>query len=199
MDSHTIKMLRDRIAIPLDIALSLLKKNGGDVLASEQEFHNGNIQEIVAIAGCDDETARESYTHCKYDKAKAIEKINSKQVLLTTRENQAPRNEIGFVLWTENQDRQPYKTSKNNEAFIPTDDFGYILKAFESVFPLEDAACFDVCGRNHFDNRTCRTIMERIGPSKTDDPRVAKFKEEVINWLNDRLEYADRIVVYGNL
>jgi hypothetical protein len=29
--------------------------------------------------------------------------------------------------------------------------------------------------------------------------KVAKFKNELIDWLNDKLLYADWIVVYGNL
>jgi len=205
MDSDKIRELRNRIAIPLDIALNLLKKNGGDVFASERDFHNDNIKEIVAIAGCDDQTARESYTFCNYDKVKAIEKINSRPIILATKENPIPRNEIGFLLWPENKEGQHYKTTKRNDAFIPTADFDHILKEFESVFPLENSCskdiikCFDVCGYNYLDNTTCRIIIERMSQSKTSKPEVAKFKEDVINWLNDKLKYADHIVVYGNL
>ena len=34
---------------------------------------------------------------------------------------------------------------------------------------------------------------------KTEESKVVKFKNEVIEWFKDKLEYADYIVVYGNL
>jgi len=122
MDSEKVKLLRSKIAIPLDIAIKLLKDNNGNIEDSEQEFHNNNIKEISFLAECDFETARESYLFYKYDKTKAVEKINSKQVFITTRENPIPRNEIGFILWPE-KDGENYKTKKRNDAFIPTADF----------------------------------------------------------------------------
>ena len=35
--------------------------------------------------------------------------------------------------------------------------------------------------------------------AKTDELKVAEFKTELIEWLNDKLLYADYITVYGNL
>lgn len=46
MNNEKIKILRNRIAIPLDIAIKLLKENNDDIDASEQKFHNINIKEI---------------------------------------------------------------------------------------------------------------------------------------------------------
>ncbi len=205
MDSEKIKILRNRIAIPLDIAIKLLEENKGDIDASEKEFHNNNIKEISVVAECDFETARESYDFCKYDTTKAIEKINSKQVIITTRENPTPINEIGFILWPENKDGENYKTKKRNDAFIPTADFDYVINEFRSVFPLENPwnkiieEHFDVCGHNYFDNKTCKTIIEKIMEKKTEELKITKFKNELIEWLNDKLIYADYIAVYGNL
>lgn len=205
MDSEKIKILRNKITIPLDIAIQLLKKNNGDINASEQEFHNSNIREISISAECDPDTARENYNLCKYDIQKAIEKINSRQIIITTRDNPSPRNEIGFILWPEDQDGKCYKTTKRNDAFIPTSDFDYIINEFKSVFPLENPwnkdmeESFDVCGHNYFDKNTCRIIIDSIMQTKTDELKVAKFKNELIEWLNDKLGYAEYIVVYGNL
>ena len=205
MDSEKIKILRNKIAIPLNIAIKLLEENKGDIEASEKEFHNNNIKEISVVAECDFETARESYGFCKYDTTKAIEKINSKQVIITTRENPIPRNEIGFILWPENKDGENYKTKKRNDAFIPTADFDYVINEFRSVFPLENPwnkiieEHFDVCGHNYFDNKTCKTIIEKIMEKKTEELKITKFKNELIEWLNDKLIYADYIAVYGNL
>lgn len=205
MDSEKIKILRSRIAIPLDIAIKLLKENNSDVDASEKEFHNDNIKEISIVAECDLETARESYEFCKYDTTKAIEKINTKQVIITTRENPTPRNEIGFILWPENKDGENYKTKKRNDAFIPTADFDYVINEFRSVFPLQNSwnnnieEIFDVCGTNWFDNKTCRIITDKIRQSKFEESKVTKFRNELIEWLEDKLKYADYIVVYGNL
>jgi len=205
MDSEKIKILRNKIAIPLDIAIKLLKENNGDIDASEQEFHNNKIKEISVVAECDFEIAKQSYDFCKYDTTKAIEKINSKQVIITTREKPTPRNEIGFILWPENKDGENYKTKKRNDAFIPTADFDYVINEFRSVFPLENPwnknieEYFDVRGHNHFDNKTCKTIIEKIKQTKTNELKVKKFKEDLIEWLIDKLMYADYIAVYGNL
>jgi hypothetical protein len=205
MDSEKIKILRNKIAIPLDIAVKLLKENKGDIDASEIEFHNNNIKQISIVAECDFETARESYELCKYDITKTIEKINSKQVIITIRENPTPRNEIGFILWPENKDGESYKTKKRNDAFIPTADFDYVINEFRSVFPLENPwnknieEHFDVCGHNYFDKKTCKIIIEKIKKKKSDELKVTKFKNELIEWLNDKLTYADYLAVYGNL
>lgn len=205
MDIEKIKILRNKIAIPLDIAAKLLKDNNGNIEDSEREFHNTNIKEISVLAECDFETARESYNFCKYDKTKAIEKINSKQVIITTRENPTPRNEIGFILWPENRNGENYKTKKRNDAFIPSADFDYIINEFRSVFPLENPwntnieEHFDICGTNWFDNKTCRIIINKIRQAKIEELKVTKFKNELIEWLEDKLQYADYIVVYGNL
>jgi hypothetical protein len=205
MDIEKIKILRNKIAIPLDIAIKLLKNNNGNIEDSEQEFHNNNIKEISIVAECDFETARESYNFCKYDTTKAIKKINSKQIIITTRENPTPRNEIGFILWPENKDGESYNTKKRNDAFIPTADFDYVINEFRSVFPLENPwnksmeKYFDVCGHNYLDKKTCRIIIQKINQSKTDESKVTKFKNELMEWLNDKLKYADYIVVYGNL
>ena len=60
MDIEKIKTLRNKIAIPLDIAIKLLKNNNGNIEDSEREFHNNNIKEISVLAECDFETARKS-------------------------------------------------------------------------------------------------------------------------------------------
>lgn len=205
MNSEKIKILRNKIAIPLDIAIKLLKENNGDIDACEKRYHNDNIKEISILAECDYETARKSYEFCKYDMAKAIEKIYSKEVIISTRENSISRNEIGFILWPENKDGENYKTKKRNDAFIPKDDFDFVIDEFKSVFPLENPwnndieEYFDVCGYNYFDNETCKTIVEKIMAKKTDELKIIKFKKEFIEWLNDKLIYADYIAVYGNL
>ncbi|MCL9806556.1 hypothetical protein NAT51_13555 [Flavobacterium amniphilum] len=205
MDNEQIKILRSKIAVPLDIALTLLKKNNGDIQACEQEFHHNNIHEISVAAECDFETAKESYTLCKHDKTKTIEKINSKQVIITTGENPTSRNEPGFILWPEDKNGTPYKTVKRNDAFIPASDFDYIIKAFQSVFPLHDSwnntieEHFDVCGDNYFDKEICSVILKKMSQLEINDPEVIKFIKEVTNWFNDKLNYADYIVVSGNL
>lgn len=205
MDSEKIKTLRNKIAIPLNIAINLLEKNNDDVLASEQAFHNNNINEISSIAECDFETARDAYHFCKYDNIKAIKKINSKQVIITTRENPTPRNEIGYIIWPTSKNQEYYTTKKRNDAFIPTADFDYVLEIFKSVFPLKHPRYdrfennFDTCGTNLFDKETCKKIVEKIRQLKTEDRKVKQFLQELIDWFTDKLAYADIIVVYGNL
>jgi hypothetical protein len=205
MDSEKIKILRNKIAIPLGVAIKLLKENNGDIEASEKEFHNNNIKEISVAAECDFETSRESYVFCKYDTTKAIEKINSKRVIITARENRTSKNEIGFILWPTNKDGESYKTKKRNDVFTPAADFDYVINEFKSVFPLENPwnrmleEHFDICGHNYFDKKTCKTIIKKIMKKNTEVVKINKFKNELIAWLNDKLIYADYIAVYGNL
>ncbi|WP_160136053.1 hypothetical protein [Chryseobacterium sp. c4a] len=205
MDNEKIKLLRNKITIPLSVAIQLLKKNNGNINASEQEFHNNNIREISISTECDPDTARENYEICLFDITKAIERINSRPIIITTRDSLSPRNEIGFILWPENKEGEYYKTVKRNDAFIPTADFDYVINEFKSVFPLTNPwngyieNAFDACGHNFFDRNTCRIIINRINQVRTDELKVAQFKNELIEWLNDKLVYAEYIVVYGNL
>ena len=156
MDIKKVKELRNKLAIPLDVAL-LLKKNKGDVLLSMEEHHNNNINEISLLTACELDIARENYNQCNFDKTKAISKINSIQTVITSNQNPTYKNEIGFILWPENVAGENYKTAKRNDAFIPTSDFDYIVVAFKSVFPLMDPwnktteEELDVCGHNYID------------------------------------------------
>jgi hypothetical protein len=203
MDNEKIKILRSKIAVPLNVAAQLLKKNNNDVLLCEQEFHSINIQTISQKAECDYETANESYSLCNYDIVKAIERINQKQLIITT--GNTADFKIGFVLWPENAAGEFYKTAKRNDVFIPTEDFDIILKEFQSAFPLKNPwnndieDKFDPVGNNFLDNTTCRIIVEKISQIKNDDEKVQFFLKEITNWLDDKLKYADYIVVYGNL
>lgn len=141
----------------------------------------------------------------KFDVCKSIEKINQRQVIITTGKDTNHKNKIGFILWPENSKGEFYKTDKRNDAFISTYDFNYIMDEFKSVFPLKNPwnniieKSFDACGHNFFDNKTCRQIIERISNINHNDEKVQQFLKEVIAWFNDKLEYADYITVYGNL
>lgn len=203
MDNEKIKILRNRISIPLNIAVRLLKENNGDVLLCEKEFHDSNIGEICLKAECDYDTAKDNYGICNYDIAKAVERINDKQVIIKT--GRVADSKIGFILWPENVDGEFYKTTKRNDVFVQTEDFDIVLEVFKSVYPMQNPRNslvedeFDVLGTNFFDNKTCRLIVERISLMQNEDNRAQSFVVELTNWLNDKLTYADYIVVYGNL
>ncbi|WP_343615341.1 hypothetical protein [Flavobacterium sp.] len=203
MNTENIKILRTKISIPLNKAIELLKNNNDDITLAEQDFHNQNIIEICKKTDCEEETARKEYQICNYDVAKAIERINQKPVVISTGNN--GDSKIGFILWPENAEGEFYKTEKRNDVFISSEDFKIVLKAFQSVFPIknpwngiiEDE--FDKIGHNFFDNAICKLIVEKIGRIETHNEKERRFLFEVINWLHDKLAYADYIVVYGNL
>lgn len=200
---ESVKILRSKISIPLAKAIQLLKKNNNDVALSEQDFHNENIIEICEKTECEEEIAKKEYQICNRDVIKAIESINKKPVVIATGNN--PVSKIGFILWPENAKGEFYKTEKRNDAFISAEDFDIVLKAFNSVFPLKDLdnnveqETFDITGNNFFDNNVCKQILEKINKIESDDEKVKMFLKQIINWLNDKLFYADYIVVYGNL
>lgn len=201
--NENVKILRSRISISLSKAIQLLKKNNGDVMLSELDFHNENIRDICEKTECEEEIARKEYQICNGDVKKAIERINQKPVVIETGNN--PVSKIGFILWPENTKGEFYKTEKRNDVFISTEDFNIVLKDFESVFPMLDASnnveqkTFDVTCHNFFDKETCKLILEKINGIKSDDENVKTFLQEVESWLKDKLSYADYIVVYGNL
>ena len=203
MNNENIKILRSKISISLSKAIQLLNRNNDDVLLSEQDFHNENIKEICEKTECKVETAIKEYQICNHDIIKTIERINQKQVIIAT--GNAAYSKIGFVLWPEDSNGEFYKTDKRNDVFIQTEDFDIVLEKFQSVFPLKNPwnntveNKFDVLGHNFFDNKTSRDIVEKISFIETDDQNVKDFLAEIISWLNDKLTYADYIVVYGNL
>lgn len=114
-------------------------------------------------------------------------------------------DKIGFILWAENDKLKEYATSRDRSLFIHTKDFEYVIDAFKSVFPLKDPnrdemqCCFDLVGHNTFNNKTSRTIVRQMAKIKTQDPNIESFLRDLIKWFNDRLRYADDIIVYGNL
>lgn len=205
MDTEKIKILRNKIAVPLDIAIKLLNENNNDPETCIEKFHLENIGQVSLIAGCDFETAKENYNFCRHHVEKAIKRINSEQIILTTREKPSPKNETGFILWPKDKNGENYKSAKRNDAFIPTVDFDYVINEFRSVYPVKNPwngfmeTSFDLCGHNFFSNATCKIIIKRIKQNNTTDPKIEKFKNELIEWLNDKLTYADYIIVYGNL
>lgn len=203
MDSEKIKILRTKISVPLNIALQLLKKNNGNIELCEQEFHENNIQIICNETECDYETAKKNYEVSNFDILKAVERINQKEVKIAT--GKTSDSKIGFILWPENANGEFYKTTKRNDVFVHTGDFDIVLEAFKSVYPIQNPWNnsvedeFDVLGNNFFDNLTCKEIVKRITQIQSNDKQVQSFLAELINWLNDKLTYADYIVVYGNL
>lgn len=206
MNKENIKLLQEKISISVQEANQLLEKHQDDIQASVQAFHHHNIQELCAITSCDLDTATESYYFSNFDMKKAIKVIHYKPIIISTAANSNSKTGIGFIIWPEDEDGEIYTTNKRNDIFIPTDDFNYLIQAFKSVFPLvnnwnqtiEDQ--FDPCGNNYFDNKISKIIVENIRQSiSTNNLTIATFQKEVIAWLEERLTYADYIVVYGNL
>lgn len=205
MDSEKIKLLSAEIDAPLSVAQSLLEKHNGSVEACIRDYYNSNIAEIPPATGSDFVSAKENHEINLFDKANSTQNSNAKPLIISTREKPPQKNAIGFILWPEDEDGAAYTTEKCNDAFIPTADFDYVIQAFKSVFPLKNAwndgveLSFDVTGNNYFDKDTCKRIIDKIRQVETNDIKVQNFKNELIAWLNDKLSYADYIVVYGNL
>lgn len=205
MDMQQIIALRKRVPIPSAAAVRLLKEHAGDLDACAAAWHATQVQAICDATGCDKETAEESYEVCHQDLEKAIVRILARPIILTTRSEPGPKNEIGYVLWPENADGQPYKSISRNDAFIPAADFEWVIAAFRAAYPIPSRhgrgveTAFDVCGHNHFDRDTMQRITARILEAPAADPVVARFRVALVAWIQDKLTYADYLVVYGNL
>ncbi|WP_378174004.1 hypothetical protein [Aquimarina sp. SS2-1] len=199
-----LKILREKLSIPLDVAMQLLKENDGDVFICEQEFHKNNLNTICRLAECDEIIAKKYYQICNFDIEKSIKKIHQRLFFLTTTPKETI-DKIGFILWAENERLDTYVTSRDRSLFIQTKDFDYIIDAFKSVFPIIDQKGtitdkhFSTTSSNFFDNKTSRIIVNRMSRIKTKNPNVEAFLRDLIKWFNIQLRYADTIVVYGNL
>lgn len=202
MDREKIEQIRKELSIPLTHAIKLLKENQNDVSAAIINFHQDNIEKVIQATECQISVAQDTYQCCNFDVEKAIKKIQSQVILLTTRENQQKiKNEIGFILWAESEG---HKTS-SNDIFIPMHDFDYVLDAFKitcSVDQLDNSlskTSFDVCGYNYLDHHTCTAILNAMLKIPTNNLVVENFIKALISWWRDQLSIAEYIVVYGNL
>jgi hypothetical protein len=193
MDTEKIKILRNKISIPLNVAKKLLAENNNDIELSVQKFHKNNINTICRLAECDEPIAEKYYFVCKYDIEKTIKKIHEQLFYLTATPNQ-PIDKIGFILWTENESLNDYATSRDKSLFIQTKDFEYIINIIRTFEKR-----FDTTGFNRFDNETMRKIVEQIARIETNDSDVESFFRALIKWLNSKLRYAHNIIIYGNL
>jgi DNA-directed RNA polymerase subunit F len=193
MDSQNIKILRNKISVPLNVAKKLLSENNNDIELSVQKFHKNNINTICRLAECDDTIAEKYYLVCKYDIEKTIKKIHEQLFYLTATPNQ-PIDKIGFIIWAENDSLNDYATSRDKSLFIQTKDFEYIMDIIR-----EYRKEFDTTGFNKFDNQTMRKIVEQIARIATNDSEVESFLRALIKWFNSKLRYAHNIIIYGNL
>ncbi|VXA56489.1 conserved hypothetical protein [Acinetobacter proteolyticus] len=202
MDREKIEQIRKELSISLTYAIKLLKENQNDVSASIINFHKDNIEKVIQATKCEISVAQDSYQCCNFDVDKAVKKIQSQVMVLTTRENQQKiKNEIGFILWAESEG---HKTS-SNDIFIPVHDFDYVLDVFKiacSVDQLDKSlskTSFDVCGYNYLDHHTCTVIFNEMLKIPTNNLAIEKFLKALISWWHDQLNNAEYIVVYGNL
>ncbi|ENW08450.1 hypothetical protein [Acinetobacter beijerinckii] len=196
MDREKIEQLRKELSISLTYAIKLLKENQNDVSASIINFHKDNIEKVIQATKCEISVAQDSYQCFNFDVDKAVKKIQSQVMVLTTRENQQKiKNEIGFILWAESEGT---KTSPN-DIFIPVQDFDCILKIFQAVSASNPQSSFDVCGENYFDHETSLCILNEIKKIKTNNSQINNFLGLLITWWNEQLSDAEFIVVYGNL
>ena len=195
MVSQKIKSLRTKIPISLQEAIELLKRNNGNIDACEKEFHENKVDEICEIARCEKGEARKFYAKFNFNKEKAIDAINNEQRILTIESTKIAKNSVGFILWFEDENGQRYKTKKRSDIFIPTKDFDYIKKEFES----NCSKSFDITANNYFGKEDGKLIIEAIEKIRTDNKNQSEFLNELTEWMNKNFQFAHTLVVYGNL
>lgn len=199
-----IKNLSKRLSVSLGTALQLIKENGDNIEACETAFHKNNMNTICRLGECDESVAKELYYRYSFDVEKTIKRINEQATCLTPAPNKTC-NKIGFLIWEEGKFLHKYKTIKNRKIFIQDQDFSYVKGSFQKVFPLKNPYTnelenqFDPCLDHVFDNQTCRLIVKEMAGIKTTSQSVELFLRKLIRWFNFRLEYADYIIVSGNL
>jgi len=213
MDLEKIKILRQKIPIPLNESIQLLNKCNWDIDIAKNAYYDTIIQEISKLTDEADLTyISKLYKRNNYNKSKTIRQIDKKkqgQTIFISIENSIHKKqvrEIGFSLWAEKLTGDRYKNENDGEIFIPYDDFKNIINQFKSVMPfvcpynegtiIED---FDHCGENYFDNKTCKTIVANVDKITTSDPDINLFFKNFTKWMKEKLTYAEIVIVDGNL
>lgn len=206
INTDKIKQLRSVIPCPLDRPLALLKQSDGDIEQAIAIFHQQNVEKIMAKFDCDAITAEKFYATfgLNFNRIQAkVDEIAHLHRMITMRADKIRHNEVGFTLYPEDENCDPYPI-KGNYTFIPTDDFALIIDFFRAEFPIYDfwgqttQDKFEVCWHNTFDNATCQRISQHIRKQSSKNPKEKAFLTAVADWLDERLAYAHHIVVEGN-
>ncbi len=195
MRQKKLKLLRTKIPVSLKEAIDLLNNNHGNLEDSEREFHENRIDEICRISKCEKQKARKFYIQFHFNQEKAINAINNEQKILRIEASRIIKNTIGFILWFEYPNGEPYRTKKRNDIFIPAEDFDFIKETFES----NCSENFDSTDNNYFDKTECKSIIGSIEKLKTVNENQAQFIRSLTKWMKDNLQVVETLVVYGNL
>lgn len=111
----------------------------------------------------------------------------------------------GYSVYALNENFHMFSGEKGTHIFIPDVDFEYIKNEFQAFYPRvnplydELETQIDPTSDNVFDRETCRAIIEKIQQKIFENESVTKFSQDLVHWLNQRLEYAPYINFYGNL
>ncbi|MDO5104666.1 hypothetical protein [Capnocytophaga sp.] len=125
-------------------------------------------------------------------------------MILTTSESH--RNcPTGYSVYALNENFCMFSGDKGTHIFIPDVDFEYVKNEFQTFYPRvnplfdELETQIDPTSDNVFDRETCRAIIEKIQQKLFENESITKFAQDLVHWLNQRLEYAPYINFYGNL
>lgn len=167
------------------------------------DLHARNINEIMKLAQCDEDSANEIYKIGHYNLKMSIEFIQSTQTILSTQKNRQLTGKE-YVLTPLNNYGEYYKTAIRNKAYIPEDDFMHLLEIIKTLYPKKNIwkeeidANFEIKGHNYLDKETCKILIEKLQASMNNSEDVNLLKKEIINWLNSHLIAYNYIVIYYN-
>lgn len=117
-------------------------------------------------------------------------------------ESVPPEYKYGYQFYSFDAEGE-LSNQNDNYIFIHSEDFEWLLKAFESVFPVEFKSevqhHFDATGSNYFGREQVQQVISYIRTMAFEDEKVKLFAQKVADWLEKQLQYAKTIEVYGTL
>lgn len=208
---NSLKQLRQAINCTIPQAKKLLQTSNGDMKQAITLFHQSNIDKIIKTYDCPKEMAEKYYHDTQYNMirtkdviAKIMEKQRHRQRIFTMREEKFSKNEIGFLIWGEDEDSEDINWGDNYN-FIPTTDFHLIISSFKVVFPIYDywsqepQHYFDETGQNTFDKQQMAQVIDNICNLKVNNNKEIQFINQVTAWLIELSNQSEIVGVEGNL
>lgn len=202
MNIQFAKELKEKLGIGLSEAMALVKDCGEDFERCQKAVYDNQIAQIMTQTECSQEEAEACFKRFA-NVEKAVNFLKNK-VFVFSVEGLAYDEPYGFKLYAidENED---ILQGKYAYIYVPFSHFErYLLDSFQVVFPIEnyyddENNRFDVMGDNFFGKKEVQTIINLLKTKTFHNKNERLFVQKLIDWLSEKIAFADEVVVYGTL
>ncbi len=209
MDREQLKKLRQRIDIPLQDAIRLLKQENGNIDAAIHLYRQQCIELIVEKLKCSPQSAQSYYVHygLQFDKMLMSRQRRVAPLVVLSADIEHPAYpHIGFDIWAEDENFNEVKSQPERRYFMYLDEFNQVLDIFNSVYPqihprsLQLEHQFDACFDNYFDHVTLHKIILQLQQRALQpDVKQQIFITQLVECLEQKMQLGCYVVLDGNL